>query len=46
MGTPRIAGLLGGVGPIDITVDCRLRLTPLCKLALDKYNAENQVQNE
>ncbi|MCI10339.1 hypothetical protein A2U01_0031432 [Trifolium medium] len=29
--------------PLDMTDDRRLRLTPLCKAALDKFNAENQV---
>jgi hypothetical protein len=30
--------------PIDLTDDLCLELTPLCKFVLDKYNAENQVQ--
>ncbi|CAL5203563.1 unnamed protein product [Lathyrus oleraceus] len=33
----------GGPGPLSITEDVRLRLTPLCKLALDKYNADKDT---
>ncbi|KAI5406566.1 uncharacterized protein LOC127083267 [Lathyrus oleraceus] len=33
----------GGPGPLPITEDVRLRLTPLCKFALDKYNADKDT---
>jgi len=40
---PKISGKCGGVGPLPMTDDLRLELIPLCKLALEKYNSENQV---
>ncbi|GAU44762.1 hypothetical protein TSUD_246550 [Trifolium subterraneum] len=43
---PILAPPLGNAGcttPRRIDDNSRLRLTPLCNLALDKYNAENQV---
>ncbi|XP_058781656.1 uncharacterized protein LOC131655874 isoform X2 [Vicia villosa] len=42
---PKIAGICGGVIPLSIDDDCRLNLTPLCNVALDNYNAENQGSN-
>lgn len=42
---PKISGKCGGVGPLPMTDDRRLRLTPACHLALDHYNAENQGPN-
>ncbi|CAJ2668296.1 unnamed protein product [Trifolium pratense] len=42
---PDIADFCGGINPIHIDDDDRLKLTSLCKLALDKYNAENQGAN-
>ncbi|XP_058781669.1 uncharacterized protein LOC131655886 [Vicia villosa] len=43
--SPEIAGLCGGLVPLPITDDRRVSLTPLCMLALDTYNAENQGAN-
>ncbi|PNX74769.1 digestive organ expansion factor-like protein [Trifolium pratense] len=45
IGAPSIARLCGGTRPLHIDDDDRLELAPLCKLALDKYNAENQGAN-
>ncbi|GAU15170.1 hypothetical protein TSUD_09080 [Trifolium subterraneum] len=45
IGLPSISDFCGDTGPLHITDDDRLKLTPLCKLALDKYNAENQGAN-
>ncbi|GAU44761.1 hypothetical protein TSUD_246540 [Trifolium subterraneum] len=45
---PILAPPLGNAGcttPRRIDDNSRLRLTPLCNLALDKYNAENQGAN-
>lgn len=42
---PAIARLCGGIRPDRMDDDLRLELTPLCKLALEKYNAENQGAN-
>ncbi|WJX22724.1 hypothetical protein P8452_12005 [Trifolium repens] len=38
---PEFGGCSGPV-PVKMTNDLRLKLIPLCKAALDKYNAENQ----
>ncbi|XP_058781672.1 uncharacterized protein LOC131655891 [Vicia villosa] len=40
---PKISGKCGGTGPLPITEDVRLRLTPLCNLALEKYNADKDT---
>lgn len=42
---PRKAEICYGVIPLSITDDLRLKLTPLCKLALEQYNAKNQGAN-
>ncbi|AES71816.1 hypothetical protein MtrunA17_Chr3g0120981 [Medicago truncatula] len=42
---PKNANLHFSAIPISLTDDLRLRLTSLCKFALDKYNAENQGAN-
>ncbi|XP_058768867.1 uncharacterized protein LOC131642664 [Vicia villosa] len=40
---PKISDKCGGTGPVDISEDLRLRLTPLCKFASDKYNADKDT---
>ncbi|GAU34289.1 hypothetical protein TSUD_19940 [Trifolium subterraneum] len=42
---PKIDGRCWDAVPLSMTEASRLTLTPLCKLALDKYNAENQDAN-
>ncbi|KAK2447744.1 hypothetical protein QL285_007073 [Trifolium repens] len=41
--SPKILGW--GPVPLDMTDDLRLQLTPHCKAALDKFNADNQDAN-
>ncbi|CAK8566383.1 unnamed protein product [Lathyrus sativus] len=44
IGRPKISDTCGGgPRPIPITESVRLELTPLCKLALDKYNADKDT---
>ena len=42
---PPNTGLLGGIHATPITDFTRPRIVELCKVALEKYNAENQVTN-
>ncbi|XP_058781665.1 uncharacterized protein LOC131655883 [Vicia villosa] len=42
---PKIAELCGSIIPLPIDDDLRLVLTPLCNVALEKYNDDNQDAN-
>ncbi|KAK2443066.1 hypothetical protein QL285_014204 [Trifolium repens] len=39
---PKISHSLDGIVPLDMDDNLRIKLTPLCELALNKYSADNQ----
>ncbi|WJX33236.1 hypothetical protein P8452_21458 [Trifolium repens] len=39
---PKISHALDGIVPLDMDDNLRIKLTPLCELALNKYSADNQ----
>jgi hypothetical protein len=40
---PEKKDLSAQISPLDMTDERRIKLTPFCELALNKYNHENQV---